>query len=383
MHLAMVSETYPPEVNGVALTVASLRRHLQQDGHRVSLVRPRQRSDQGQAPHSADDADQLLVSGLPIPRYPGLRFGLPAGRALHRQWTQQRPDAVYVATEGPLGWSALRVARQLGVPVASGLHTRFDDYMSRYGFGWLSPVALSWMRRFHNRAHATLVPTAELRRFLSNRGFERVHELGRAVDCQLFHPRRRDPALRRDWGAGESDLVVIHVGRVAAEKNLPLLVESFRAIQRQQPTARCVLVGDGPELPALQQANPDFIFAGVQLGEPLARHFASADLFLFPSHSETFGNVTLESMASGVPMLAFDYGAAKAYIETGVHGITLPSHDEAGFVEQACLLAGNPELRAQLAEAARRRVADSDPRSLARQFMQLMADLPRLQEAIA
>nr|WP_269749977.1 glycosyltransferase family 1 protein [Pseudomarimonas arenosa] len=376
----MVSETYPPEVNGVALTVANLRRHLQQDGHRVSLVRPRQSADAA-TPEAAEDA--LLVGGLPIPRYPGLRFGLPAGRALRQHWRAQRPDAIYVATEGPLGWSALRIARELGIPVASGLHTRFDDYMRRYGFGWLSPVALSWMRRFHNRAQATLVPTAELRRFLSNRGFQRVHELGRAVDCQLFDPRRRDPALRREWGATETEPVVIHVGRIAAEKNLPLLVQSVRAIQQQQPRARCVMVGDGPERHALQQANPDFLFAGVQRGEDLARHYASADLFLFPSQSETFGNVTLEAMASGVSLLAFDYGAAKAYIESELSGITLPLHDEAGFVEQACRLAANSELRQQLAEAARRRVADSDPRSLARQFLQLMSDLPRLEEAMA
>lgn len=381
MHLAMVSETYPPDVNGVALTVASLRQHLRDDGHRVSLVRPRQSHERGTEGPTADD--ELWVGGLPLPRYPGLRFGLPATGRLRRLWQQQRPDAIYVATEGPLGWSALRAARQLKIPVTSGLHTRFDDYMARYGLAWLSPLALAWMRRFHNHAQATLVPTAELRRFLSNRGFARVRELGRAVDCQLFDPRRRDPGLRREWGVGDHDPVIIHVGRIAAEKNLSLLVQSVRAVQAQQPRARCVMVGDGPERAALQRDNPDFVYAGVQRDQALARCFASADLFLFPSHSETFGNVTLEAMASGLPVLAFDYGAAKDYIESGRHGLTLPLHDAAGFVDQACQLSANPGLRQQLGQAARLRVADSDPRALARQFVQLLGELPKPGEASA
>ena len=385
MHLAMVSETYPPEVNGVALTIASLRRHLQRDGHRVSLVRPRQASEAAgsSVARTSETADELLVSGLPIPRYPDLRFGLPARRRLHQRWSQQRPDAIYVATEGPLGWSALQAARRLGIPVASGMHTRFDDYMQRYGFSWLAPLALGWMRRFHNQAHTTLVPTAELRRFLSNRGFERVQELGRAVDCQLFDPARRDQALRRQWGADSDHPVLIHVGRLAAEKNLSLLVTSVRAVQKEQPHARCVLVGDGPERAALQLAHPDFLFVGVQLDEALARHFASADLFLFPSQSETFGNVTLEAMASGVATVAFDYGAAKEYIASGVHGITVPQHDENGFIEQAVRLAVDGELRRQLAASARIRIADSDPQTLARQFVQMMAELAQPQDALA
>ena len=381
MHLAMVSETYPPEVNGVALTVASLRQQVQLEGHRVSLVRPRQATERTSGRDPA--TDELVLGSLPIPRYPELRFGLPAGRRLLQHWSGQRPDAVYIATEGPLGWSALRAAQRLGIPVASGLHTRFDDYMRRYGFSWLAPLALGWMRHFHNRAKATLVPTAELRRFLNNRGFERVQELGRAVDCQLFDPARRDPNLRREWSADSDHPVLIHVGRLAAEKNLPLLVASVRAVQKQRPNARCVLVGDGPERAALQLAHPDFLFAGVQRGEALARHFASADLFLFPSHSETFGNVTLEAMASGVATVAFDYGAAKAYIESGGHGITVAQHDEDGFIEQAVRLAGDGELRRQLASSARSRIAQSDPRSLARQFIQMMTNLPRQQEALA
>ncbi|MBP6627118.1 MAG: glycosyltransferase family 1 protein, partial [Arenimonas sp.] len=295
LHIELVTETYPPDVNGVALTVLALENGLRQLGHTVGLVRP-QRDDDSDRP----DPGLMLVEGAPIPRYPGLRFGLPAGRRLTARWSAQRPDAVYIATEGPLGWSALRACRRLGIPVATGFHTRFDDYVGRYGAGFLSPWVFSWLRRFHNRADATLVPTRELQETLAQQGFRHALRLGRAVDTREFHPGFRDLALRESWSAGPEAPIVINVGRIAPEKNLPLAVASFRKLQQHRPDARFVWVGDGPARADLQAANPDFIFTGVLRGESLARHFASADVFCFPSLSETFGNVTLEAMASGI-----------------------------------------------------------------------------------
>src|SRR5690606_29562822 len=215
------------------------------------------------------------------------------------------------------GWSALRAARQLGIPAASGFHTRFDRYMGDYGAAWLAPKAMAWMRRFHNRADATLVPTRELQAALLRDGFDRVLRLPRAVDTALFSPARRDEALRAGWQVRGTAPVAIHVGRIAAEKNLDLAVRAFRALQLAESGARFVFVGDGPERERLARENPDFVFCGVQRGESLARHFASADLFVFPSRSETFGNVTLEALASGVPTVAFDYGAAREHLRDG------------------------------------------------------------------
>src|SRR5690606_14536539 len=242
-----------------------------------------------------------------LPRYPGLKFGLPATRTLQTLWTETRPDTIYVATEGPLGWSALRVARRLAIPAATGFHTRFDRYMRDYGAAFLQPVALRWMRHFHNLADATLVPTRELRDFLRGQGFRNVVLLQRAVDTRRFNPSMRDGALRESWGAAADAPVAVHVGRIAAEKNLGLLVRAFRDLQRARPDARMAGIGDGPERALLRREHPDFIFGGVRRGPSLARHFASGDLFLFPSLSETFGNVTLEAMASGVATVAFDY----------------------------------------------------------------------------
>lgn len=370
MHVAIITETWPPEINGVALTVQSLVLGLRELGHRVSLIRP----IQPKVAIAADD-DSLLVRSAPLPRYPGLRVGFPAGGKLMARWRDDRPDAIYVATEGPLGWSAVRAARRLGIPAATGFHTRFDEYMSRYGVGVLTPVAFAWLRRFHNAAAATLVPTAELADFLAVHGFQRVERLGRAVDTRLFDPARRSQALRASWGAGESDLLVIHVGRLAPEKNLELMVRAFRAIQQHRPEARLVIVGEGPSRAGLAAANPDLIFAGLQRGEVLAEHFACGDLFLFPSLSETFGNVTLEAMASGVPTVAYDYGAAREYLRDGEHGRAIPRDDEAGFIAAATALAQDDSLRQRMAAAARQAMLPLHPREVSEHFANLLSRL--------
>lgn len=369
MRYAIVSETYPPEVNGVALTVQSLEQGLRQQGHDVAVVRPRQPGDRHR------NADELLVRGAALPRYPGLRFGLPATRVLQAQWAKVRPDAIYVATEGPLGWSALRAARRLGIPAATGFHTRFDQYMRNYGAGLLTGPALAWMRRFHNRGNATLVPTRELAGFLRAQGFGHVVQLPRAVDTRRFHPDRRDPGLRAQWGVSEHDLVALYVGRIAPEKNLDLAVRTFRRMQQVRPEARFVWVGDGPSRLQLQRDNPDFIFAGVQRDDALTGHYASGDVFLFPSLSETFGNVTLEAMASGLATVAFDYGAAREHMRDGVHGAAVATDDPDGFIAAALRIAGDDQRRVAMAGAAREAVERLQPEQVAADFDALLRGL--------
>lgn len=366
MRYAIVTETYPPEVNGVALTVQGLELGLRARGHTVDVVRPRQVGD-------ADPADLRLVRGAALPRYPGLKFGLPAPRRLTKLWQAAPPDAVYIATEGPLGWSALRSARRLGIPIATGFHTRFDEYLPQYGAAWLQSTALRWMRRFHNQAQATLVPTRELRDFLATQGFERVRLLARAVDSKQFEPQRRDAQLRAQWGLHDDDCAVLYVGRIASEKNLPLAVRAFRQLQQLRPRARFVWVGDGPLRERLAQENPDFIFCGIQRGDALARHFASGDLFLFPSRSETFGNVTLEAMASGVATVAFDYGAAREYLRDGLNGAAVA--DDEAFIAAALRLGSDDALRRRLGEAACASMQQLRPERVVADFDALLTEL--------
>lgn len=342
MRIAVVSETFPPEINGVALTVRNFVVGAAALGHRLQVVRPRQPDPEGAA---EGPWETLVVPGAPLPRYRGLRFGFPMSGRIRKAWQSFKPDAVYVATEGPLGWAALRAARRLGIPVASGFHTRFDDFVSHYGFNWLRRPAFAYLRAFHNRTHRTLVPTTRLRQFLLDAGFSGVEVLDRGVDTQRFDPARRDRDLRAQWGADDDTLVVLHVGRLAPEKNLGLVERSFAEIQATVPGARLVWVGDGPDRAGLQGRHSEQHFAGMRTGLDLARHYASGDLFLFPSLTETFGNVTLEALASGVPVVAFDYGAAGRHLADGAGGRAVPFGDESAFIEAAVALARDESLR--------------------------------------
>ncbi len=376
MRVAIVTETYPPEINGVALTVAGLARGLKTCGHDVQLIRPRQPgSDSDSVDTNVASNGDILVRGMRIPRYPGLRLGLPARRKLEALWKSGKPDALYVATEGPLGNSALQAARALGIPACSGFHTRFDEFARYYGLSWITPVVLAYLRRFHGRSAKTLVPTSQLADFLRDKGFDNVELLRRAVDTRLFSPERRSLKLRREWGLRDDQLAVIHVGRLAAEKNLELAVRAFRAIQVERPDARFVWVGDGPSRAPLQAQNPDFIFCGMQRGEALAAHYASGDLFLFPSITETFGNVTLEAMASGVPAVAFDYGAAREHLCDNC-GRRVPFRDDAAFVAAAVELARDESVRHPMRTTARTAVEKLDPLSVCANFADLLGRLP-------
>lgn len=340
LHIALVSETFPPEVNGVANTLGRLCQGLRERGHRLQLVRPRQADD------TAPNDDQLLLTrGWPLPGYAGLQWGQSSLHKLLRRWQRNRPDVLYIATEGPLGLSALRAARRLGIPVVSGFHTNFQQYSDHYGFGLLTRLLTGYLRWFHNRSRLTLVPSPSQRLELQRRGFERLELLARGVDGQLFHPARRSAALRAEWGLGEDEIAVLHVGRLAAEKNLQLLIRAFRQLQRDLPQQhlRLVLVGDGPLRAQLQAELPEALFCGVQRGEALAAHYASGDLFLFPSLSETFGNVVLEALASGLAVVAFDQAAAAQHIRHGHNGALATPGDEAAFIEAARWLLEDPE----------------------------------------
>ena len=351
LRISVVSETYPPEVNGVAMTVARTVQGLRALGHDLQLVRPRQ-----QAAETGDQHDrfhEVLTRSLSIPRYPQLKMGLPSRRALLKLWRKRRPDVVHIATEGPLGWSALQAASVLRLPVTSDFRTNFHAYSQHYGIGWLGRPILAYLRKFHNRTLTTMVPTEALAQALAGLGLRRLQVVGRGVDTQRFSPTKRSAGLRAAWAAGPDTLVVACVGRLAPEKNLGALLAAFEAVHAARPDSRLLLVGDGPSRAALQQACPQAVFAGVRRGEDLAAHYASADLFLFPSTTETFGNVTPEAMASGLPVVAYDDAAAAQLICHGQNGLLVPLGQPAQFTQQAVAAALNPALAAALGRRAR------------------------------
>lgn len=352
LRVAVVTETYPPEVNGVAKSAARFAEGLAARGHRLQLVRPRQGEGDGAQP--AGELEQVLMRGISVPRYPDLKMGLPAKRALVRLWSFRRPDIVHVVTEGPLGWSALEAAAKLKLPVVSDFRTNFHSYSSHYGVGWLTKPILSYLRRFHNRTLCTIVPTAAMRAELAALGFQRLRVIARGIDTQLFSPAKRDAQLRAGWGADAGDMVLLYVGRLAVEKNLDAVV----AVAERMPEAKLVLVGDGPERRRLQARLPNAVFAGLRKGEDLAAHYASGDLFLFPSLTETYGNVTLEAMASGLAVVAFDYAAAGELIESGVNGMLVPRGERGRFVSRVAALAAEPSRLREIGERARASCAE-------------------------
>ncbi len=319
------------------MTLGQITDCLREAGHAVKVVRPRQAG--------SDSGGDFTVTGVPIPCYPDLRLGLPSPSRLRRLWcsASDRPDLVHIATEGPLGWSALRVAHALSLPVTSSFHTNFHAYGAHYGVGRLKRPVLAYLRWFHNRTLATFAPTTEICSELESAGFKRMRVLGRGVDTGRFDPVHRSSALRRQWTGRELDApVAIVVGRVAAEKNLKLAILAFRAMQAVDPRCRLVVVGDGPLRTKLMAANPDIIFAGARRGMELAEYYASADIFLFPSLTETYGNVVAEAMASSLAVVAFDYAAARMHITDGCNGRTVPVADERAFISTAVSLIRPP-----------------------------------------
>ncbi|MGB8516439.1 MAG: glycosyltransferase family 1 protein [Gallionella sp.] len=377
LNIALVTETYLPEVNGVAITIGRMVHGLCQRGHHIHMIRPRQSKQDVAA--QQDRYAETLVSGMPIPGYPELKSGLPAKGRLVKLWTAQRPDIVHIATEGPLGWSALSAARKLNLPVSTDFHTNFQNYTTHYGIGLLQKPIAAYLRYFHNKADCTLVPTASLQRELEHDGYQNVLVVSRGVDAELFQPAKRDAALRSSWGADDNTPVVMLVSRIAAEKNLPVVFAAFKAMQPVNPLAKLVIVGDGPARAELQKQHPDVIFAGMQTGEALAKHYASGDIFLYPSLTETYGNVTVEAMASGLATIAYDYAAAHQHIRHDVNGLLVPFDDTAAFITQAQALISDMERVQRLRLEARHTVESLTWEHIMGQMEAVLFDTVRLQ----
>ena len=315
------------------------------------------------------------MRGFPIPRYPELRMGMPSKSALIRLWQLKRPDVVHIATEGPLGWSALRAAMYLRLPVSTDYRTNFQSYSAHYGVGFLYKPIMAYLKKFHNYAQCTMVPTEALRASLADAGFQRLKVVSRGVDTDVYGPAHRSEALRAQWGLAANDLAVVCVGRLAHEKNLALLLKAFEAIVARDPRARLVLVGHGPMRQELQARCPDAIFTGQLRGQSLAEHYASADLFLMPSLTETFGNVTTEAMASGLPVVAFNYAAAAELIVSSVNGSLVPMDDAEGFVSAALALAAEPQTRKQMGVEARQTSLHLDWTCIVQKFEDVLQEV--------
>ncbi len=341
--IEVVTDTYVPDINGVAISLGRLCRGLRERGHQVKIIR---------SGRVASEFETRVFS-WPLPGYWEIKVGAPWPGELYRRWKRNRPDIVYVAIETPMGFSAVSAARRLGIPVVGGFHTNFYEYLQQYGANWIGKLVWRYQKWFHDRLALTLVPSPDAREKLVKAGFTKTTVLGRGVDTILYTPEKRSETIRHEFGAKGDTPVALVVGRVASEKNIRLALRAFTEMRKLCPELVCRVIGDGPVRAKLRREFPEVQFPGYLTGEALANCYASADIMLFPSETETFGNVLLEGMSSGLAVLSYDYAAAAWHGKHGENMLKAPKGNEAVFIETAIQLL-DPSTRSKLSEGARR-----------------------------
>jgi glycosyltransferase involved in cell wall biosynthesis len=349
MRVTLATETFFPQINGVSRTLGQLVSFLHAQGDEVQLLIPRYAEGE---PDSSTLAELQSFSAWRLPFYREIYVPLVGCRRIAAKLAKFRPQVVHVATEGPLGYAAVKAARKLGLPLVTSYHTNFSQYLECYGASILAAPLWKYLRWFHNCGRATLCPSDSIREILVDHGFNDVCVWGRGVDCRRFAPGRRSEQTRSDFGVGSDETLLLYAGRVANEKNLPMLVDAFLRTPRHL-NLKLMIVGDGPiRQKLMDRADDRFIFTGYKQGDELASLYASADLFVFPSLTETFGNVMLEAMAAGLPVLAYDVPGPKDVVEHGRTGILLKTVDAESMTQAIVDLTQNHELTQRLAHHA-------------------------------
>ena len=351
LRVALFSGNYNYVVDGPVLALNRLVARVESRGHAALVFAPT--AKEAAFHHSGD-----LVS-VPSVSLPGTRSEYRLGLGLNRQALSRldhfAPTIVHIAAPDWLGLSALNYARKKKIPAVASFHTRFDTYPRYYGLRWLEGLITDYMRYFYGRCERVYAPSQsmvdELRR---DRIGGDVRLWARGVDHSLFAPQRRDMGWRRSLGLADSEIVVAFVGRVVREKGIEIFASAVRKAAAANPNIRSLVVGEGPERRRFQDILPDAVFTGYLAGADLARAYASADIFLNPSVTETFGNVTLEAMASGVPAVCAEASGSQSLVDDGVTGrLIANAADVDEFADALIILAADSAMRAQMASAAR------------------------------
>lgn len=353
-----MSDTYSPQVNGVTTVVRRIADLLERSGHAVAVVAPAYPDDRDRRP------GELRVASFPFPPYPAIRLSLPLRRRVTRFLDAFEPDLIHVATEGPLGFLGRGWAKRRDVPLATSYHTDFPQYARHYGGRLLEPLVWRWLLWFHGAAVMTHTPGTAVRDELVARGLKHATVWGRGVDCRHFRPDRRDAGWRRRLGLADDQVGVLHVGRLAPEKNLDFLLDAWRlAAPRVVARARLVVAGEGPEAGRLRAALPDAVHLGFLDRDALAALYASVELCVLPSRTETCGLVALEAMASGLPVIAADAGGFRESVRPGSNGFLIPPDDPRAFAAAITGLVDDAARRTALAAGARATALERDQRS--------------------
>jgi len=348
VRIALVTDTYTPQVNGVTTVVVRIANALREFGHKVAIVAPRYPG------FASLDPAQLRIPSTSFPPYPAIRLSLPQFNVVARFLDTFQPDVVHVATEGPLGLTGRRYAMRRGIPLMTSYHTNFPQYARHYRAGIIEPLVWKWLRWFHRPAVLTQTPGEAVASELSRRGIGRPTVWGRGVDSEHFHPSRRSAGWRRWLAGGDDTAIILHVGRLAPEKNIDVLAEAWTvARERVGQRATFVIAGEGPERRRLLAHLPWVRQLGFLDRDKLADVYASADICVLPSRTETCGLVALEAMASGLVVVAADAGGFRESIEHRRTGLLLAPDDATGFASEILSLVIAPQRRAEISIAAR------------------------------
>lgn len=361
MRVALICETFLPNVNGVTTTICRMLEYLQARGDEVLLFAP-----EG-APSSYAGAEIVPLGGVTFPLYPELSLTPPQpGITAHLK--RFKPDLVHAIGPVLVGATAPLVVQQLRLPLISSYHTDFGAYAAHYGLGSMRHVMNSWLRWIHNRTRLTLCPSTDTMRSLRRMGFRRLRVWGRGVDTARFHPTHRSEAWRTAVGTQPDEKVVLYVGRIAREKRVELIADALRGIDG----VRLVMVGDGPARTEMEQRTRDLPahFTGYLKGHDLATAYASADLFVFPSDTDTFGQVIQEAMASGLPVIGARTGGSLDLIREGTTGTMFTPGASDDLHARLRVLVRRNDLRHAMGHAGR---AAAERRSWANVMDELMA----------
>ena len=346
MRLAIFSDTYPPQINGVAPTLARLVKAVESRGGAVQVVTV---SD----PDATSDPQVERWPSIPFWAYPQLQMAAPRRDKALDLIEKWKPNLIHSTTEFGVGLGGLIGAREKRVPFVSSYHTHFTAYLRHYNLSVLDAIGWPYLRWFHNAGRMTWAPSEMVRRELEGNGFNNTRVWSRGVDSNQFHPKFRSNELRRQLGVAEDGLLAIYVGRLAPEKGIDVALEGMRLVmERNGPKVSFALAGHGPdEARCRATAPPGAVFMGRLTGRALSEFYASGDIFVFPSITETFGNVVLEAMASHLALVAPDQGTTTELATTET-ALQFTAQDPAALADRVERLVNDAALRRRLADAA-------------------------------
>lgn len=350
LRVAVFSGNYNYVMDGPVRALNALVGHLEKRGHEALVFAPTSKSS-----YLEHEGTLVSIPSIPAPRRPEYRVALGLFGDQLETLKRFSPDIVHIAAPDLLGYGALRFAQRNFLPAVASFHTRFDTYPRYYGMPWMEGLLTRYMRYFYGACQQVYPPSPSMAEELRRDGIGKDLRLWtRGVDSELFNPDKRDMAWRRSVGIQDEDVVVLFVGRLVLEKGLKNFADAMDRVRAMHPHVRALVVGDGPERARFEKWMPHGVFLGLQRGEELARAYASSDIFFNPSITETFGNVTLEAMASGVPAVCARASGSVSLVEDGVSGeLCEPTVED--FARKLTVLAHSDKRRAALGAAARRR----------------------------